>query len=75
MRPDGALDAKNDARLCRRAVSGRESARARRFPNTTSFRGGMETMVKKAGLRKAVAAGDIDSLDATLAYGHTKDAW
>ena len=37
--------------------------------------GGMETMVKKAGLRKAVAAGDIDSLDATLAYGHTKDAW
>ena len=37
--------------------------------------GGVETMVKTAGLRRAIAKEDADSIDAALAYGRSKDAW
>jgi|TARA_B100001964_G_scaffold186672_1_gene207366 predicted RND superfamily exporter protein len=37
--------------------------------------GGVETMVKSAGLRRAIARDDADSIDAALIHGHTKDAW
>jgi predicted RND superfamily exporter protein len=37
--------------------------------------GGVETMVKTAGLRRAIAREDADSIDAALAYGRSKDAW
>ena len=37
--------------------------------------GGVETMVKTAGLRRAIARDDVDSIDAALIHGHTKDAW
>ena len=37
--------------------------------------GGVETMVKTAGLRRAIAKDNADSIDAALAYGRSKDAW
>ena len=37
--------------------------------------GGVETMVKTAGLRRAIAKENADSIDAALAYGRSKDAW
>tara|TARA_B100000470_G_C19776260_1_gene385490 strand:- start:133 stop:1680 length:1548 start_codon:yes stop_codon:yes gene_type:complete len=37
--------------------------------------GGVETMVKTAGLRRAIAKEDADSIDAAIAYGRSKDAW
>jgi hypothetical protein len=37
--------------------------------------GGVETMVKAAGLRRAIAREDADSIDAALAYGRSKDVW
>ena len=37
--------------------------------------GGVETMVKSAGLRRAIAKEDVDSIDAAIAYGRSKDAW
>jgi hypothetical protein len=32
-------------------------------------------MVKSAGLRRAIAKEDVDSIDAAIAYGRSKDAW
>ena len=37
--------------------------------------GGVETMVKTAGLRRAIDRDDADSIDAALIHGPTKDAW
>jgi predicted RND superfamily exporter protein len=37
--------------------------------------GGVETMVKAAGLRRSIAREDADSIDAALAYGRSKDTW
>ncbi len=37
--------------------------------------GGVETMVKTAGLKRAIAKDNADSIDAALAYGRSKDAW
>jgi hypothetical protein len=32
-------------------------------------------MVKTAGLKRAIDRGDADSIDATLIFGATDDAW
>ena len=37
--------------------------------------GGVETMVKTAGLRRAIARDEADSIDATLLIGSSDDAW
>jgi predicted RND superfamily exporter protein len=37
--------------------------------------GGVETMVKTAGLRRAIARDNADSIDAAFAYGRSEDAW
>ena len=40
-----------------------------------SLTGGVETMVRTAGLRRAVAKDEVDSIDATLLIGTSDDAW
>ena len=40
-----------------------------------SLTGGVETMVRTAGLRRAVAKDEADSIDATLLLGSSDDAW
>lgn len=40
-----------------------------------SLTGGVETMVKTAGLRRAVAKDEADAIDATLLLGASDDAW
>ena len=40
-----------------------------------SLTGGVETMVKTAGLRRAVAKDEADAIDATLLLGSSEDAW
>ena len=37
--------------------------------------GGVQSMVKNAGLRRAVARDEIDALDASLILGSTEEAW
>ena len=37
--------------------------------------GGVENMVKNAGLRRAIARDEIDSLDASIILGTSEDAW
>lgn len=37
--------------------------------------GGVQSMVKNAGLRRAVARDEIDALDASLILGNTEEAW
>ena len=37
--------------------------------------GGVENMVKSAGLRRAIARDEIDALDASLILGTSEDAW
>lgn len=37
--------------------------------------GGVENMVKNAGLRRAIARDEIDALDASLILGTSEDAW
>jgi len=37
--------------------------------------GGMDAMVKTAGLRRAISRDEIDGIDASLAFGKTEDAW
>ena len=43
--------------------------------NNVSLTGGVETMVKTAGLRRAIARDEADSIDATLLIGSADDAW
>jgi len=43
--------------------------------NNVSLTGGVETMVKTAGLRRAIARDEADSIDATLLIGSSDDAW
>jgi len=40
-----------------------------------SLTGGVETMVKTAGLRRAVARDEADAIDATLLLGSSDDTW
>ncbi len=40
-----------------------------------SLTGGVETMVRTAGLRRAVAKDEADAIDATLLLGASDDAW
>ena len=40
-----------------------------------SLTGGVETMVRTAGLRRAIARDEADSIDATLLIGSSDDAW
>jgi ABC-type polysaccharide transport system permease subunit len=37
--------------------------------------GGVETMVKNAGLRRAMARDDIDAIDAAVIFRTTEDVW
>ena len=37
--------------------------------------GGVETMVKTAGLRRAIARDEADSIDASILIGSSDDAW
>jgi predicted RND superfamily exporter protein len=37
--------------------------------------GGVENMVKAAGIRRAIVRDDIDVIDATLLFGNSEDAW
>ncbi len=37
--------------------------------------GGMDAMVKTAGLRRAISRDEIDGIDASFAFGKTEDAW
>ena len=43
--------------------------------NNVGLTGGVETMVKTAGLRRAIARDEADSIDATLLIGSADDAW
>ncbi|RZP08195.1 MAG: hypothetical protein EVA35_04095 [Candidatus Poseidoniales archaeon] len=43
--------------------------------NNVGLSGGVETMVKTAGLRRAIARDEADSIDATLIIGSADDAW
>ncbi|MBS65577.1 MAG: hypothetical protein CMA93_04575 [Euryarchaeota archaeon] len=43
--------------------------------NNVSLTGGVETMVKTAGLRRAIAKDDADAIDATLLMGLSDDSW
>ena len=43
--------------------------------NNVSLTGGVETMVRTAGLRRAVAKDEADAIDATLLLGSSDDAW
>jgi uncharacterized membrane protein YdfJ with MMPL/SSD domain len=43
--------------------------------NDVGLTGGVETMVKTAGLRRAIARDEADSIDATLLIGSADDAW
>ena len=43
--------------------------------SNVSLTGGVETMVKTAGLRRAIARDEADSIDATLLIGSSDDAW
>jgi len=43
--------------------------------NNVSLTGGVETMVKTAGLRRAMAKDEADAIDATLLMGTSDDAW
>jgi len=43
--------------------------------NNVGLTGGVETMVKTAGLRRAIARDEADSIDATLIIGSADDAW
>lgn len=37
--------------------------------------GGVENMVKSAGIRRAIVREEIDVIDAALIFGNTEDAW
>ena len=37
--------------------------------------GGVENMVKAAGIRRAIVRDDIDVIDAALLFGNSEDAW
>ena len=43
--------------------------------SNVSLTGGVETMVKTAGLRRAIARDEADSIDASLLIGSSDDAW
>jgi len=43
--------------------------------SNVSLTGGVETMVRTAGLRRAIARDEADSIDATLLIGSSDDAW
>lgn len=43
--------------------------------SNVSLTGGVETMVKTAGLRRAMAKDEADAIDATLLMGTSDDAW
>ena len=43
--------------------------------SNVSLTGGVETMVRTAGLRRAIARDEADSIDATLIIGSSDDAW
>ena len=43
--------------------------------SNVSLTGGVETMVRTAGLRRAIARDEADSIDASLLIGSSDDAW